>query len=489
MDFKRLYEIIEYNAFYLPNKIAIREISGREITYIELQKEIISLEKSIINCNLKNKHIAVIADNSINFIILFFLVNKLGGTCILLDINDPPFKIEETLEGTNSSIMLATKEYTKVLKELIKHDSIQQIGNSIFLCLKRGDLTISNAPTHRASVILSTSGSISQPKYVMHSDSSLIAAAFSHGMAVEYNQDDVALIILPLSFSFSLSSQLISVLLFKGSIIINPKKYLSINQIFKDINEHHVTSIAMISSQIVMWNRIEKVIDFPTLKKVLFAGGPSPKKTVIELKKKYDSILFLQGYGLTEAGPRVTIVQPKDYSVTNNSSGRSVYGMEVIVDGHDDHGFSVKQKIGEIKVKGKNIMLGYYNNPTETRKALNGGYLATGDIGYLDNNNELHIMGRKKNTIISSGITIYPEEVEEVLFLHHCIKDVLVIGEKDELLTELVIAYVVLKSPCEKEELIRHCKKHLSQTKIPKKIIYKERLDKTTTGKIIRRLQ
>jgi long-chain acyl-CoA synthetase len=194
---------------------------------------------------------------------------------------------------------------------------------------------------------------------------------------------------------------------------------------------------------------------------------------------------MFQGYGLTESSPVVTMNpfhRPKTGSI-----GVPVPGTDVRLvdsDGRD----VAPGEAGELLVKGPQVMQGYWQRPEETANVLRDGWLATGDIATLDEDGYVSIVDRKKDMIVVSGFKVYPSEVEAVIAEHPGVKDVAVIGVPDPLCGEAVHAYVVRRDPSITEDDIRrHCKKTLTNYKVPKAIIFREDLPKSNVGKVIRK--
>jgi len=145
---------------------------------------------------------------------------------------------------------------------------------------------------------------------------------------------------------------------------------------------------------------------------------------------------------------------------------------------------------GELVVKGPQVMKGYWNNPVETAHALRGGWLHTGDIAKMDEEGYFFIVDRIKDMIKTVGENVYPREVEEVLFTHPKVKDVVVVGLPEEFKGEKIRAYIVLKEgvTATKDEIIQYCRGQLSKFKVPKEVEFRDQLPKTLVGKVLRRV-
>jgi len=227
---------------------------------------------------------------------------------------------------------------------------------------------------------------------------------------------------------------------------------------------------------------------FDTSSMRVWGSGAAPLPTeVVEPFERQFGGKILEGYGLTEASPVVSahrLSGPRKLG----SVGRANPGVEISVQDDDDRRLAVGE-IGELCVKGPNVMVGYYRNPEETARTVRGGWLHTGDMGRLDADGFLFIVERKKDLIIRAGFNIYPREVEEALHAHPSVAEAAVVGMKDPLMGEDVLAFVVLRSGerASAEEIGAFCEGRLARFKCPKQIRFVESLPKSPIGKILRK--
>ena len=193
-----------------------------------------------------------------------------------------------------------------------------------------------------------------------------------------------------------------------------------------------------------------------------------------------------EGYGLSEASP-VTCFNPIDRPNKAGSIGLSIVNVENRVVDPDGHDVPVGQ-VGELVVKGSNVMKGYYKMPDATAAALKDGWLHTGDLARRDEEGYFYIVDRKKEVIIVGGYNVYPREVEEVLYEHPVIAEAAAVGMPDPEQGEIVMAYVVkTEDALTEEEVIAYCREHLAKYKVPRRVAFLEELPKNATGKILRR--
>ncbi|CAM2777377.1 long-chain-fatty-acid--CoA ligase FadD [Vibrio rarus] len=227
-------------------------------------------------------------------------------------------------------------------------------------------------------------------------------------------------------------------------------------------------------------------LDFSKLN-LAVGGGMAVQKAVADEWKKTTGVFLLEGYGLTECAPLVSGC-PHDMVDYNGSIGLPVPSTEVrVVD--DEGNVLANTEVGELQVRGPQVMQGYWKRPEATREVITQeGWLSTGDVVKFDDEGFLHIVDRKKDMILVSGFNVYPNEIEDVVALHGKVLEVAAIGEPHPVSGEVVKICVVKRDPSlTKEELISHCRVHLTGYKIPKVVAFMDDLPKTNVGKILRR--
>ncbi|MGY5796310.1 long-chain-fatty-acid--CoA ligase FadD [Rheinheimera faecalis] len=227
-------------------------------------------------------------------------------------------------------------------------------------------------------------------------------------------------------------------------------------------------------------------LDFSNMKLAL-GGGMAVQRPVAERWQKVTTTRLVEGYGLTECAPLVT-VSPYNLPAYNGSIGFPAPSTDIKLV-NDDGAEVAAGEAGEMWVKGPQVMKGYYNRPDETLKVLNAdGWLATGDIARVDDDGFFYIVDRKKDMILVSGFNVYPNEIEEVVAMNDKVLEVAAIGVPNEATGEAVKIFVVKKDQSLTDvELIQHCKERLTGYKVPKLVEFRTELPKTNVGKILRR--
>lgn len=226
-------------------------------------------------------------------------------------------------------------------------------------------------------------------------------------------------------------------------------------------------------------------LDFSTLR-MSAGGGMAVQKAVAERWEKLTGHYLLEGYGLTECSPLVS-VNPYDITCHTGSIGLPVPSTDVRIVDEEDHDV-LPGEPGELCVRGPQVMVGYWQRPDATEEVLKNGWLHTGDIVTVDGEGFIRIVDRKKDMILVSGFNVYPNEIEDVLMQHEKVREAAAIGVPSDLSGEAVKVCIVKKDPTlTKEEVLDHCRRQLTGYKVPKIIEFRDELPKTNVGKILRR--
>jgi len=292
---------------------------------------------------------------------------------------------------------------------------------------------------------------------------------------------------LPLYHIFALT---VNCLLFlhKGSqnlLITNPR---DIPGFVAELKKYPFTALTGVNT---LFNALVNSSDFAELDfsrlKLSIGGGMAVQKAVADKWQSITKTRLLEGYGLTEASPLLTCC-PYNLDGYNGSIGFPA--PSTLIQVRDDAGNVLPQgETGELFGKGPQIMKGYWQRPEETAKVIDkDGWLATGDIGYMDEQGFFYIVDRKKDMILVSGFNVFPNEVEEVVALHPKVIEVAAVGVPNDASGELVKVFVVAKDKSlTADDIIKHCRAHLTGYKVPKLVEFRDELPKTNVGKILRR--
>lgn len=306
-------------------------------------------------------------------------------------------------------------------------------------------------------------------------------------LPLNINQEDSIVTAIPLYHIFSLTANCLTFIKAgaKNILITNPR---DIPHFIKEIKKSGFTAITGVNTlfnALVNHPQFSK-IDFSKLKLAL-AGGMALQRSVAVKWRNLTKTRILEAYGLTETCPAVTInpLYLEDY---NGSIGLPISSTEISIRDEKDQELGFDEA-GELCVKGPQVTPGYWKQPVETALAFTAdGFLKTGDIACVDNKGFVYLVDRKKDMIVVSGFNVYPNEVEQVINMHPGILEVGVVGVKDEDSGERVKACIVKRDPkITAEQIITHCREHLTAYKVPKIIEFYDELPKTNVGKILRR--
>ncbi len=292
---------------------------------------------------------------------------------------------------------------------------------------------------------------------------------------------------LPLYHIFSLTANcLIFMTLGAENVLItNPR---DIPGFVKEMGKHRFTAFTGVNTlfNALLNNADFAKLDFSTLRMTL-GGGMAVQRAVAERWKQVTGVPLIEAYGLTETSPAATI-NPLDLREYNGAIGVPIPSTDAVL--RDDAGHDVPLgQPGELCIKGPQVMAGYWQRPDETAKVLDAdGWLATGDIGVMDDRGFVRIVDRKKDMILVSGFNVYPNEVESVVVTHAGVLECAAIGVPDAKSGEAVKLFVVRKDPSlTAEALLAHCRTQLTGYKCPREVEFRAELPKSNVGKILRR--
>ena len=316
--------------------------------------------------------------------------------------------------------------------------------------------------------------------------SSNVMQAYSWIKPVVVEGEEVIITPLPLYHIFALTVSLTFLMIGARNLLIaNPR---DIPGFVKEWSKYPVSVATGVNTLFngLLNNADFAKLDFTTMK-VALGGGMAVQAPVAERWKKVTKSPLLQAYGLTETSPAATI-NPLHLKDFNGSIGLPISSTEVSIRSDDGREVPITQ-VGEICIRGPQVMKGYWQRDEETANVMTpDGFLRTGDMGYIDHEGYVFIVDRKKDMILVSGFNVYPNEVEEAVAMHEGVSDVAAIGVADENSGEAVKIFVVRKDPnLSAEELIAHCRKQLTGYKVPKHVEFRADLPRTNVGKILRR--
>ena len=333
------------------------------------------------------------------------------------------------------------------------------------------------------AVLIYTSGTTGRPKGAMLSHGNLLHNVESCRIVLQTVEMDRFAILLPLFHSYMLTVGLLLPLLVGGSIVL-VKSLHPVRNVLTEILQRQATVLPAIPQ--FYRSMVNAPIPVPLPLRLCVSGAaPLPVQVLKEFEARFH-IPLIEGYGLSEASPVVT-KNPLDGTRKAGSIGLPIAHVEVSIQ-DEFGGLLPANEVGELCVRGGNVMLGYWKQPEETARAFRNGWLLTGDIGYRDAEGYYFITDRKKDMLLVNGINVYPREIEEVLYQFPGVKEAAVIGKPDPRKGEQPIAFVAANegSVIDQTELRHFLKKRLADYKVPRRIVLLEALPRNATGKVLK---
>ena len=372
-------------------------------------------------------------------------------------------------------------------------NGVQVFGSSGVQEKQGGDSPIQNPKSKfqnetDCAVIIYTSGTTGHPKGAMLSHKNLTRNVEQVQARLLFTSEDRFLTVLPLFHAFA-ATVCMNLALAGGCATVLLENFAPARTL-ETIEKHGVSVFPAVPAlfNALLQYQPERELDLSRLRVLVSGGAPLPAPTLEALEKRF-GLPVLEGDGPTECSP-VTSVNPLDGARKVSSVGPPLPGVEIAI--FDDNDQAVPaDEIGEIVVRGDNVMLGYLNQPEATVEAMRGGWYHTGDLGKIDADGYVFIVDRKKDMVITSGLNVYPREVEDVLLTHSGVADVAVIGQADALRGEEVVAVVVRRPNTEavtERDLLRYCRERLANYKVPRTVLFRDTLPRGGTGKVVKRL-
>ncbi|MEK6656500.1 MAG: long-chain fatty acid--CoA ligase, partial [Nitrospirota bacterium] len=336
-----------------------------------------------------------------------------------------------------------------------------------------------------------TGGTTGIPKGVILTHRNLVANVMQcrNWMPSLKDGNEIFLSVTPFFHVFGMTAIMNLGIYIGAALVLLPR--FKTEDVLKAVAKHKATIFIGVEAMYVAINNFPKIhkYDLSSIKICISGAGTLH----VEVQNKFESLTggkLVEGYGLSEASP-VTHCNPIYGKRVKGSVGLPFPDVDIkIMDVETSKKILGVNEIGELAIKGPQVMKGYWNKPDETANTIRDGWLYTGDVARMDENGFFYIEERKKDMIKTVGENVYPKEVEEVIFKHHKVQDVVVVGIPEEFKGEMIKAYIVLKNgeTSSDEEIIEHCKKNLAKFKVPKEIEFRKELPKTMIGKVLRRV-
>ncbi len=502
---------------------------GAQITYAELAQEATAFA-AFLQQDLgliKGDKFAIMVPNTLQYPIALF--GALLAGLVVVNVN-PLYtarELEHQLKDSDAKAILIIENFAQTLEKIVKQTPIEHVVlttlgdrlgtvkgivvNAVVKYVKKmvpsfnlpDAIRFNKALTKGSNLTFTpvdvcgedlaflqyTGGTTGVSKGAMLTHRNMVANLEQAKAAIKPNLEvgsELVVTALPLYHIFALTANCLTFITLGGTnlLITNPR---DMPNFVKELSKYKFTVMTGVNT---LFNGLLNTpgfseLDFSTLKMVL-GGGMAVQRPVAERWQQVTSIQLLEGYGLTECAPLVTL-SPYNQQSYNGTIGIPAPSTDIKI--MLDNGVEADiGEAGEMWVKGPQVMKGYYNREGATSETLHDGWLATGDIAVVDDQGFFTIVDRKKDIIIVSGFNVFPNEIEEVVMMHEGVLEAAAIGVPHDVCGEMVKIIVVAKQDgLDEKTLIKHCRENLTSYKIPKLVEFRDELPKTNVGKILRR--
>ncbi len=470
---------------YKDNTALVYENS--RISYQQMGRAVDSLANHLKSIGIgKGDTVALMLPNTPEFPITYFACQKLGAVAVTLNVMSTSYELQYLLDNSDAKVLITSAQSARRFEEIkdrlatCKHLLLTEVDEgplSMKRVLEAGpfEFTPSDAAGDDPAVMIYTSGLTGKPLGAVLTHGNLISQSRLLSDLFDGSEKDTGLSLIPLFHSFGAVANRLNPILMGACVVMLDA--FSIDSIFKAIESEkitYMTAVPRVYLGMLLQEGTEKY-DIRSLKYCVTGGSAMPPAYMHQFEKKF-KVRIREGYGLTEASP-VCSVSTLHMEQKPGSIGVPIPGVEArIVDDTDRE--LPRGEIGELIVRGPNVMKGYYKDPEATAAVIRNGWLHTGDLALIDADGHIFLKGRKKRMIITSGFNVYPREVEIVLNMHPIVAESKVIGKSDLMRGEVVKALVVKKEGASADEkaILKHCRTYLSSYKIPREIEFVDRL-------------
>jgi long-chain acyl-CoA synthetase len=488
-----------------PGKLAVI-FDDHRLRYAELNGAANKLANGLAALGVQHgDKVAVMLPNTPHFPISYYGILKTGAAVVPLNVLFKQGEVQYHLEDSDSKALIVWEGFLGEAaagfhKAQTCHNLIvvQAPGSTAELpegALSFNQIMAANAPTFDTvqtqpsdtAVILYTSGTTGRPKGAELSHFNMFFNAMTGVDKLLYvKPDEIGLAVLPLFHSFG-QTCVMNALVYTGATMTMLPRFEPIKAM-EIIQRDKVTYFAGVPTMyFYLLNHPEaSKYDLSTLRLCVSGGSAMPVEVMHAFNKKFN-VNILEGYGLSETAP-VASFNHFERPTKPGSIGTPIWGVEMRA--VDPEGKTVPPgEMGEIVIRGHNVMKGYYKRPEATAEAIRGSWFHTGDLAKVDEDGFFFIVDRVKDMIIRGGFNVYPREVEEVLYGHPAVAEAAVIGVPDPALGEEIKAVVACKpgQSASEQEIMDYCKERLAAYKYPRSVEFRESLPKTATGKILKR--
>ncbi len=495
-------DLLEKQAIDRPNKTAIL-FKEEKVTFSDLNTMSNRLANRLLGMGIqKGDRIVLLFQNCPEFSVAYFAILKIGAIAVVLDFRLSPAEMEPIFQEAEVSAIITTvrqkvfidrvKSAVPTLKYVVvtgaENEDIRDWHSYEEIIEKESSEKISIPIEEEDDALyLYTSGTTGRSKGVVLTNDHLSYFPESMHHALPISDQDTFGLVLPISH---ISGPIVMNLMVESGMSVSvvdemkPKKILDAIQNHRITVFHAVPPIFQLILNIPHWERY----DCSSLKMAAMMGTVVPEQLMKEFSERYAHLRVLQGYGATETSPLLTLTHWEDAARKMASAGTAVPGAELKIIGKEGSEVPAGQ-MGEIVARGPQIMKGYFKDPKATGKKIKDGWYYSGDLGRLDEDGYLYVLGRTDEMVITGGLNVFPSEVETALLNHPKVQEAAVVGIPDARRGQVLRAIVVLKygETATHREILSFCKERLASFKMPRQLEFKDSLPKSRTGKVAKK--
>ncbi len=507
---------LEESARRLPEKVAL--ICGdQRLTYQQINNQANQLASALIDMGIKRQdRVVIFLDNTVESVISLFGILKAGAIFVMLNPTMKSKKLNYILNDSGARTLITNINKSRVVKEAftdvqaleniiwcqdvpsriipqikinnskfktsITWASVFENSSSLFLPAFNIDLDL--------ATIIYTSGSTGEPKGVMSAHYNVVAAARSITQYLENVEDDIILDALPLSFDYGLY-QVLMAFLFGGTVVLE-KSFVYPFKTLELLVKERATGFPIVPTMVAILLEMENLskFDFSSLRYITNTAAALPVAYIRKLQALLSHVTIYSMYGLTEC-KRVSYLPPDQLDRKPESVGIPMPNEEVLIFNKDGQDVETGE-VGELIIRGSNVMQGYWNSPEETARTYRPGryrgeaLLYSGDLFKKDEEGYLYFIARKDDLIKTKGERVSPKEIENVLCEMDGILEAAVIGVPDDIFGQAIKAFIVAKDEADLTEktVMNYCMKNLEPFMVPKYVEFRNSFEKTSSGKI-----
>lgn len=507
-----MYDLLKQASLKYRNDTALT-FYDHSFTYEQVEAIVNKYASALFNTGFrKGDRLAIMLPNSPHTFFSLFAAFRLGGIAVQVNPMYVERELEHVLNDSGAVSLIALDLFYPKIKSVqgktpLKHVIVATFQEQLSLELAETDwsfndfLQLGNGVAPEAeldvhedvAVLQYTGGTTGVSKGVMLTHANLrsnVEQVYEFSFkTLDYPYNPKIMTVLPLFHIYGLTCNAFQGFRIGANQIILPR--FEPKEILATINHHKPFSFSGVPTMYVALNN-QKDIEESALQNVSFfnSGGAAMPVQQLHLFEERTGCKLYEGYGLSEASP-VTHNNPSFVERKVGTIGLPLPGTlaAIVNDREDGLEFLPVGEVGELAIKGPQVMKGYWGRPEATAKVLKDGWLLTGDLARMDEEGYFYIVDRKKDMIIASGYNVYPREIEEVLYEHHDVQETIVIGVPDDYRGETVKAFVTLKpgATVTEEELIIFAKGQLAPYKVPKIVEFRDELPKSAVGKLLKR--